>query len=282
MSERSKSNWRPAIAFTLLLVLWGSLAFILVNRISDLKQQVTVLQDRVQEATARVQEAGEASEMALERATVAEQNAREAAAGRIQAEQATAEASQQTEQAERDAQQARQAASAANEQARQAREETAQIRQRRAEEIERLRKALGKIADTERTALGLVMTLGSDSIHFDFDRAELRADDRELLSRIAGVLLTAYGFRLHVYGHTDDVGTDQYNQALSERRAQSVRDYLVKAGVAADVIDTKGYGKTSPRVREATAAARAKNRRVEIAIIDSIIDYEGEVSQRVR
>jgi outer membrane protein OmpA-like peptidoglycan-associated protein len=207
----------------------------------------------------------------------------------VQAEQARAEANQEAQEAAREAdeaareaQEARQVASVANEQARRAREETEQIRQRREAEIERLWQALGKIADTERTPLGLVMTLSSDSIHFDFDKADLRPDDRELLSRIAGVLLTAYGFRLGIHGHTDDVGSGEYNQALSERRAQSVRNYLVGAGIAPDLFTTKGFGKTSPRVRSATPEGRAKNRRVEIAIVDSVIDYQGEVSQTTR
>lgn len=246
----------------------------------EMNQQMALLRGQVEESAAKVQEAETASHSALDRATAAEEDARQAALGKIQAEQARAAADQEAAQATQEAQQARQVADQATEDARRARAETEQIRQRREAEIERLRQALGKIADTQRTALGLVMTLGSDSIHFDFDKATLRPDDRELLSRIAGVLLTAYGFRLRVYGHTDDIGTDQYNQTLSERRAQSVRDYLVQAGIAPDVISTKGYGKTSPRVRGTTSAARARNRRVEIAIIDSVIDYQGEVSQR--
>ena len=289
MSERPKSNRRAAIALVVMLILWGSLGFLLLNRLGGMQQQIALLRDQVEESTAKAQEAGETSQAALARAADAEDNARQAALGRMQAEQARAianqeaeEAAQEAEEAAREAQEARQVASVANEEARLAREETEQIRRRREAEIERLRMALGKIADTERTALGLVMTLGSDSIHFDFDKATLRPDDRELLSRIAGVLLTAYGFRLGIHGHTDDVGSGEYNQALSERRARSVRNYLVEAGIAADLITIKGFGKTSPRVRDATPEARAKNRRVEIAIIDSVIDYQGEVSQTTR
>jgi len=125
------------------------------------------------------------------------------------------------------------------------------------------------------------MTLGSESVKFDFDKATLRPENRELLSRIAGVLLTAYGFRIQVFGHTDDVGSDEYNQGLSERRAQAVRDYLVEAGVATELITTRGFGKSSPRVRGTDSNARAKNRRVEIGIIDSIIGYQGEVAQKM-
>jgi len=287
MNERPKTNWRAAIALVLVLILWGALGLLLLNRLGEMRQEVTLLRGQVEESTAQAREAAEDSQAALARAGEAEENARQAALGKVQADQAREEAARaaqqanrEAEEAAREAREARQGADRANEQARLARQETEQIRQRREVEIERLRTALGKIADTQRTTLGLVMTLGSDSIHFDFDKATLRPDDRELLSRIAGVLLTAYGFRLHVYGHTDDIGSGEYNQALSERRAQSVRNYLVGAGVAPDLIATKGFGKTSPRVRGATSEARAKNRRVEIAIIDSVIGYEGEVSQR--
>ena len=61
---------------------------------------------------------------------------------------------------------------------------------------------------------------------FEFDKAFLRPQDKELLSRIAGILLTSHDYTISVNGHTDDVGSDAYNQRLSQRRAQAVRDYL--------------------------------------------------------
>ena len=266
----------------LALILAGGLGFLLLERLGEMRQEITVLREQVEESTAKVNEAAETSREAVTRATDAEENARLSALGRMQAEEARMQADQLRAEAVRVAQEAQQEAQLAGEQARLARAETEQLRQRREAELERLRKALGQIAETQRTPLGLVMTLGSDSIRFEFDDASLRPDDRELLSRIAGVLLTAYGFRLHIYGHTDDIGTEQYNQGLSERRARSVRDYLVEAGIAADLISTRGFGKTSPRVQGTTSEARARNRRVEIGIIDSVIAYQGQASQRTQ
>jgi outer membrane protein OmpA-like peptidoglycan-associated protein len=98
-------------------------------------------------------------------------------------------------------------------------------------------------------------------------------ENRELLSRIAGILLTFKGYQITVYGHTDDVGSDAYNLDLSARRAQTVREYLVEAGVNPEIITTKGYGKSDPLVEGKTAAARAKNRRVEIAIVDTVLEF---------
>ena len=287
--ERLKSNWLAAGTLVLALILAGGLGFLLLERLGEMRQEITVLREQVEESTAKVNEAAETSREAVTRATDAEENARLSALGRMQAEEARmqadqlrAEAVRVAQEAQQEAQEAQQEAQLAGEQARLARAETEQLRQRREAELERLRKALGQIAETQRTPLGLVMTLGSDSIRFEFDDASLRPDDRELLSRIAGVLLTAYGFRLHIYGHTDDIGTEQYNQGLSERRARSVRDYLVEAGIAADLISTRGFGKTSPRVQGTTSEARARNRRVEIGIIDSVIAYQGEASQRTQ
>ena len=76
-----------------------------------------------------------------------------------------------------------------------------------------------------------------------------------------------------VYGHTDDVGSQAYNQELSEKRARAVRDYLVEAGIGQEIITTKGFGKTKPLVPGTTPEARAKNRRVEVEIVDTILNY---------
>ncbi len=132
---------------------------------------------------------------------------------------------------------------------------------------------MGQIAETRRTALGLVMNLGSDYLKFEFDKADLRPQDRELLSRIAGILLTAPGYTVSVSGHTDDVGTDEYNQKLSERRAQTVRDYLASAGLPPDILSVEGHGKSLPLVPGTSEEARAKNRRVELGIINTQIRY---------
>src|SRR5207244_1833354 len=154
--------------------------------------------------------------------------------------------------------------------------EAEKIRQQREQDLDRLQKAVGALVETRRKALGLVMNLGENAIQFDFDRATLRPDNRELLSRIAGVLLTAKGYSIYVYGHTDDVGSDEYNRDLSERRARTVRNYLVEAGLDSSILTTRGYGKSSPRAHGTTPKDRAINRRVEIGIVDVSFDFAGE------
>ena len=175
--------------------------------------------------------------------------------------------------ARQEADAARQEASSAKETAAQAQAEAAAIRKKAEAEVNRLEAALGQVAETRRTALGLVMNLGSDHLKFEFDKADLRPEDRELLSRIAGIILTSHDYTISVNGHTDDVGSDAYNQALSERRAQAVRDYLVKAGLPAQILTVQGHGKSLPLVRGTSEAARAKNRRVELGLVNTQIRY---------
>lgn len=105
-------------------------------------------------------------------------------------------------------------------------------------------------------------------LHFAFDSAEVSPQDRAQLDGIAGRLRgEAASTRLSITGHTDSKGTDAYNQRLSERRAKSVSNYLIQAGVpAASVVSVKGMGERQPIATNETAEGRATNRRVEIQI----------------
>ena len=232
----------------------------------ELQQEMTALRQRMEEVAGK-------AESAHLRATAAEQSARQSATAREQAENAKHEAEVEARQAQQRADQALQKADVAQKEKEQALAEAERIRKEREEELSRLQEALGKIAETRRTAMGLVMNLDSHAIQFEFDKAALLPDNRELLSRIAGILLTSKGYQITVYGHTDDVGSDAYHQELSERRARSVRDYLVEAGISPEIITTKGYGKSKPLVEAKTPEARSKNRRVEIGIVDTILDF---------
>jgi len=122
----------------------------------------------------------------------------------------------------------------------------------------------------------MTIILPDSTFRFDFDSADLSQKNRELLSRIAGILLVSKGYGVSVFGYTDDVGTADYNRQLSVRRATSVEQYLIQAGLDPSIINLKGYGKTSPMIPGTSASARARNRRVEIALTDSEIKYVGE------
>jgi outer membrane protein OmpA-like peptidoglycan-associated protein len=252
----------PVLLIVLLVAGLGGLGYLgyeARERGRRLEEQVATLAAETHQANLRSREA-------LERAQLAEASARAAAQGRQVAEAQTATAQVEAETA-------RQEATSARDDATRAQAETERMRKRAEAELNRLEEALGKIAETHRTALGLVMNLGSDHLKFEFDKADLRPEDRELLSRVAGILLSSQDYTVSVNGHTDDVGSDVYNQKLSERRAQAVRDYLVQAGVPQDVLSVTGHGKSLPLVRSPTDAARAKNRRVELAIANTRIQY---------
>ena len=119
---------------------------------------------------------------------------------------------------------------------------------------------------SERLEKGLRETCRVEvpGIYFDFNRATLNPLSRSALSEIAG-LLKRQTWQIAIEGHTDNVGTDAYNQDLSSRRAAAVRDALVRDfGVAAGRLTTAGFGESRPRETNETIAGRARNRRVEL------------------
>jgi OOP family OmpA-OmpF porin len=109
-------------------------------------------------------------------------------------------------------------------------------------------------------------TIILDNVLFDFDKTAVKPDGTKILDRLIVFLKENADKRVDLEGHTDSVGTDQYNQSLSEKRAVSVKDYLTKRGVAASRIATKGFGESKPIADNKTAEGRAKNRRVEIKV----------------
>jgi len=269
-SEPARGPGKGLVVLVVILLLCvaglGFLAYQMWERTSAVERQLASVSGKTDESTALARQA-------MERAAAAEAAARAAAEGRQVAEAQTADARQQADAARQEADTARQEASTARQTAARAEAEAAGIRRKAEAEVKRLEAALGQIAETRRTALGLVMNLGSDHLKFEFDKAELRPEDKELLSRIAGILMTSHDYTISVNGHTDDVGSEAYNRTLSERRAEAVRDYLVKSGLSAEILSVEGHGKALPLVPGRSEAARAKNRRVELGIVNMQIRY---------
>jgi outer membrane protein OmpA-like peptidoglycan-associated protein len=151
----------------------------------------------------------------------------------------------------------------------QAAHKTEENRTQHADELQKLKQSLGQIAETRRTADGVVMTLGEKSLRFDSGKSTIAPQYRAILNRVAGVLTPLKGYSIYVYGYTDDSGTKEHNLELSASRARAVRAALVKAGVDPSLISTKGFGKSKLLVRDSNAKARAANRRVEIGIVSA-------------
>ena len=261
---RETSKSRTALLAALVLVLVAALSYLLLTRLDQMNQAVSRLAGQVEQNNKKMDVVSAKAASALDRASQAEQSALKAANERDQAEKAKTQFQQQAAQAQQQAQTAQQ-------QAEQAQQKAEEYRQEREAELDRLQQALGQIASTRRTALGLVVTLGSKSIRFDFDKSTLRPEDKEVLSRIAGILSVLKGYQIYVYGYTDDIGTKAYNLNLSERRAKAVYDYLTQNGLSPDIMTTKGFGEADPLVPGSSPQARAINRRVEIGLVDSTI-----------
>ena len=239
-----------------------ALGFWLLRSVRRLNGRMARLSQQTEQLNRRVGAVEQQSQVLGQQASQAAASAKAAAQQRDDAKQ-----SEETSAAQ--AQSAMQAAATAQQQANQATQKAEEYRKQREEELEQLQQVLGQIAETHRTSLGLVMTLGEKSIRFDFDKAGIKPQYRDILNRIAGILMTLKQYSIYVYGYTDDVGTKEYNLKLSARRALAVRDSLVQAGIKSGVVTTKGFGKSDPRAKGETPEARSANRRVEIGVVDS-------------
>jgi len=101
-------------------------------------------------------------------------------------------------------------------------------------------------------------------VNFDFDKATLQPAGVPILQEAAKILNDNPGVSVEVQGYTDSIGTDAYNLRLSQRRANTVKNFLVKQGVSSSRLTTKGYGESNPVASNETAEGRAQNRRVEL------------------
>jgi len=242
------------------------------RRISIVKEREAAEEARRQREENAHRQAAEATAQAAEaNAAAARADAERAAAERAkhEAEIATAKAVS----AQHDAELARQAAlaeqkrladeaAAATAARNNAEKEAAQVR-------ERLRAQLDAILQTRDTARGLIVSLSD--VLFDFNQATLKPGAREKLAKVSGILLTYPSLHLNVEGHTDSIGSDEYNMKLSQRRADVVRDYLTMNGINPANIQAAGLGKEGPVASNDTAAGRQQNRRVEMVVSGDVI-----------
>jgi len=106
-----------------------------------------------------------------------------------------------------------------------------------------------------------------EDVHFDFDRFSLRPEALKILDDAVAKLQSSPDLTVTIEGHCDSIGTVEYNLALGERRSNSVRDYLVSRGIAANRLRTVSYGEERPIADNDTAEGRAMNRRAHLAVI---------------
>ena len=153
----------------------------------------------------------------------------------------------------------------AAEQAEQARRATVEQAEREKQELrDKLAVQLNLILETRDSARGLIVNMSD--VLFDTAKYTLRPVAREKLAKLSGILLAYPSLSLELEGHTDNVGTDEYNQQLSENRANSVRDYLIHEGIASSSVAARGFGENQAIATNDTAAGRQENRRVELVV----------------
>ena len=193
---------------------------------------------------------------------------RAAAAG---ANQATADAQQGQRNAEAESERNRLAAASSDQQLKQAVRDREELRAK-------LLQQFNVIFATRDTARGLIVSLSD--VLFDTGKSTLRPVAREKLAKISGIVLAYPDLRLAIEGNTDSVGSDAMNQQLSEQRAGSVRDYLVRENIPSASMTSQGFGKTQPVASNDTAEGRQQNRRVELVVSGEVIGTTiGIVSQ---
>lgn len=105
-----------------------------------------------------------------------------------------------------------------------------------------------------------------ESIYFDFDRSSIRNDAAQVLKKNAETLKGASGIRVRIEGNCDERGTNEYNMALGERRANSARDYLINLGIDKNILTTVSYGEEKPVCTEHNEECWSKNRRVDFVV----------------
>jgi len=223
-------------------------------------------------ANARAELEAQQKRQAEAAAALAKAEADRQAQQKRDADLAAARAEQARLRAELQGQQARQEAE------RQRKErEAADLARRRAEDEKRelragLLKQFNSILETRDTTRGLVVNMGD--VLFDTGKFNLRPTAREALAKLSGIVLSHPGLRLEIEGHTDSVGSDEFNQELSQKRAESVQGYLLAQHIPENAITAIGLGKTSPVASNDTSQGRQRNRRVEIVVSGEVIGVD--------
>jgi len=188
--------------------------------------------------------------------------AQQAASAQADAERDRNDAQQKQQLAEAESNQNRAAAASSDAQLQQALREREELRAR-------LLQQFNLILETRDTARGLVVNMSD--VLFDSGKYTLRPLAREKLAKISGIVLAYPSLNLAIEGNTDSVGSETFNQELSEHRAEGVRDYLTQQGVPESSTTAKGFGKTRPIASNDTSEGRQQNRRVELIVSGEVI-----------
>jgi outer membrane protein OmpA-like peptidoglycan-associated protein len=250
------------------------------NKHGDRKMEITDAREAVERAEdARIttlrKEAAEKAQQQVEAKQQAQAQAQQAQAEAAQSQLQAQQAQLQAEQAQAAKAQADAARAEAEAQAAEARAKAAEAN-KSAEDAnavrEKLRQQLNSVLATSESARGLIVNMSD--VLFDTGKYTLKPGTQVSLAKVAGILEAYPGLKVQVEGYTDSVGSDEYNQKLSENRAGAVKDFLVSQGVSANNITSQGFGKADPVADNSTAAGRAQNRRVNLVVSGDAIGID--------
>ena len=240
---------------------------------AEAKRRADAETARAAAEAARV-EAEKAKAEALKMKQEAEAAAAEAARQKAEAEKATAEAVAQQRALAAETDKARQAAAQSDSLRQQAEKDRQRAEYEKQELRARLLQQLNSILATRDSARGLVANMSD--VLFRSGSFELVPAARERLAKVSGIVLAYPSLHVAIEGHTDSMGSDEYNQQLSEHRAQAVRDYFVQQGINSSAVEARGFGKTEPIASNDTSEGRQQNRRVELILSGDAIGADTE------
>jgi len=236
-------------------------------RISTLRKQADELarnqelakQKAQQDAMLSQQQAAQSQQQAEQAKLAAQQaqlDAEKAQAAKAQADAARAQAEAQAAEARANAAQANKSAEDAN-----------AVR-------EKLKAQLNSVLATSETARGLIVNMSD--VLFDTGKYTLKPGTQISLAKVAGILQAYPGLKVQVEGYTDSVGSDDFNQKLSENRAAAVKDFLVSQGVSQGNISSAGFGKNDPVADNSSSSGRQLNRRVNMVVSGDAIGVSAQ------
>jgi len=139
---------------------------------------------------------------------------------------------------------------------------------------EKLRQQLNSVLATSETARGLIVNMSD--VLFDTGKYTLKPTTQISLAKVAGILEAYPGLKVQVEGYTDSVGSDEFNQKLSESRASTVKDFLISQGVSMNSISAAGFGKNDPVADNSSASGRQQNRRVNMVVSGDAIGVSAQ------
>lgn len=272
-SDKKKSHRDETITYAREAVQAAEDARLITIRKMRAEDEAAAQQQRIQaeQQAAEARQTAEQQAAAAEQARLQQQQAQQQAEEARQAAQQQAAAAEQARLQQQQAEQQAQEAQQAREKAEQAAQQMAQQEQ---QERERLRQQLNQVLTTRETARGLIVNMSD--VLFAFNKYELKPEAREKLAKISGILLAYPDLKVSVEGYTDSIGSDEYNQKLSEERADSVKDFLVAQSVPQNEVSAEGFGKNNPVADNSTSSGRAQNRRVELVVSGQAIGIQGQ------